>query len=92
MPWNSTASCTVNTMAEKKIVKGKTLDIWAPNAVGFLRAFNPFRGTIWSLRFKCGNCGIKSTVQHDEDKEHHKCPVCGAINTLKETSYYDLYE
>jgi len=73
-------------------VEGRTIDIWAPSAVGFLKAFNPLGGTIWSLKFECGNCGAKPTVQHDEERNYHKCPVCKVVNILEETSYYDLYE
>jgi DNA-directed RNA polymerase subunit RPC12/RpoP len=72
-------------------VKGKVIDIWAPSAFGFLKAMNPFIGAVWSLKFKCGACEVTSTVQHDEEKKHHKCPVCGAINLLKETNYYDIH-
>lgn len=75
-----------------KSVEGKTINIWAPSAIGLLKAMASITKTIWSLKFKCGSCGAKPIVQHDEDKNYHKCPVCGTINILEETSYYDLYE
>lgn len=75
-----------------KAAKGKTISISAPNVMGFLRALNPFGGAVWTIKFKCGYCGAKPTVQHDEEDCYHDCPVCGARNILDVTSYYELYE
>lgn len=66
-------------------VKGKTLSISAPNLWG---AFTGFRK--WTLTFLCGSCGANPTVQHDEVKNYHKCPICKETNILKKTSWYDL--
>jgi DNA-directed RNA polymerase subunit RPC12/RpoP len=68
-------------------VKGKSLSISAPNIFGMLDIFSYRK---WSLKFKCGNCQAEPIVQHDEIKNYHKCPICGEINILKETSWYDL--
>lgn len=67
-------------------VNGKTLSVSAPNFLGFFN-FVAFR--IWSLKFKCGSCKSEPIVQHDEVKNYHTCPVCGIINILDKTSYYD---
>ena len=63
--------------------QGKTLSVEFPAAWA---ALNPFCYRMWSIRFKCGNCGAESTVNHDEVKNYHKCPVCKEINILDKTS------
>lgn len=64
-------------------VKGKVKSIDFPN---FFGAFDIFSYRKWTIKFKCGSCGAKSIVQHDEVKNYHKCPVCKTINILDQTS------
>ena len=68
-------------------IKGKTISIGAPSLLGALDIFSYRK---WTLEFKCGKCDANPTVQHDEAKNYHKCPVCGEINILDKTSWYDL--
>lgn len=68
-------------------IKGKTKWICAPSALGLLRCFTG--GRYWTLKFMCGSCGCSSIVQHNDDKDWHKCPVCTAVNIL---DYYDWYQ
>lgn len=68
-------------------VKGRTIWIQGPNMLGFLRNFVS-QGTMWELRFECGACGAKSTVQHDDERNWHKCPACGERNILDRYSYF----
>jgi hypothetical protein len=65
---------------KNNMIEGKTLWVDAPSVLGFLSAF--FRGAVWTIKFKCGNCGAEPTVQHDSDKNYHKCPVCKQVNIL----------
>lgn len=67
-----------------KSVNGKTLLIGAPNLFNTFFSLN-----VWSLKFKCGDCGSEPTVQHNENRNYHKCPVCGTNNLLEVVSYND---
>ena len=66
-----------------KMINGKTIDVYAPNIFGM---FDIFSYRKWSLKFLCGQCGATPTVQHDEEKNWHKCPVCKTTNIIDKTS------
>lgn len=68
-------------------VQGRTEWIKAPSLWGFLRSIYP--GRHWTLKFKCGACGAKSIVQHNDDYNFHRCRACKEINIL---DYYDWYQ
>lgn len=64
-------------------VKGKTISVNAPSAYGFfIKGLANISSPVWTLKFKCGECGAKPTVQHVQSNNWHKCPVCKTVNIL----------
>lgn len=67
------------------MIHGHTITIAYPSFLGLLHL-----NRYWELTFICGNCGAKPTVQHDEEKNWHKCPVCKEVNILDVVCYWDF--
>lgn len=69
-----------------QIKKATITNISSPNMFSIIRSilipFGLFNGHFSTIEFICGDCKQKVTVQHDNDKDYHRCPVCRSLNEL----------